>query len=403
MPNPTEDIQSESGPGGNRICVTLHPSFLIHYSPLVYTDFESAAEGTALKKSDLVSKSTWQAIAAGRKVSLQKFFEAADAVALHFAKKHRKAVTYGMLAEPLHVIGEGLRSERAGGQYIADLKSLELIDAPWYCPAEIKPESKPNEHNEGGTSDDTKPTQPERPDVESHIRSNRLSCQLVCVNILPLILLIGLIAAGLLSNSTDGEVTALVNVFVERSDSARLVGLHESGALPICAGDKFNIDVQISPAAYVYVIWIDPGRDITPVFPWDPKIGWGSRPQSENTLSQTLTLPMGTNQRYEAPETKAGVATIVMFATGSPLRLTDDQLSDIFSNLPELPLRDNEESGVVWFENYREVRDPNRVRTFNVVQSGDPFALWQGQLKERLGNQVTYQCSVSFARQGHSR
>lgn len=223
----------------------------------------------------------------------------------------------------------------------------------------------------------------------------------------PIFAVVVLVAIGLsvpqFFATSDTATGGSVNVFVERFASTKLLGLNQLGALPICTGDKFNIDVTVSPAAYVYVVWIDPGHDVTPVFPWDPKIGWGSRSNSEKPLEKPLTLPTGTDRRYEAPETKTGIATIVMFATKSPLSLTDTQLSDIFSGLPELPLPDNEEQGVVWFENYREVRDPDLVRTFKVVESGNPFARWQSQLQEKLGENVIYQTSVSFARLGRDR
>jgi hypothetical protein len=52
---------------------------------------------------------------------------------------------------------------------------------------------------------------------------------------------------------------------------------------------------------------------------------------------------------------------------------------------------------VVWFDNYVEVKEPERRGTFGEVES-DAFARWQGQLKASLGGREFFQTAVSFAR-----
>ena len=62
----------------------------------------------------------------------------------------------------------------------------------------------------------------------------------------------------------------------ERGD--RLLRLNVPGALPLRQADKFRIEGEVDPPAYLYLVWVDPGHDVTPVYPWDPKKGWGTRP-----------------------------------------------------------------------------------------------------------------------------
>src|SRR5262249_8657227 len=117
-------------------------------------------------------------------------------------------------------------------------------------------------------------------------------------------------------SSNDSPVTTpvryrgRVDVLVERHN--RLQRLNEPGALPLRPSDRFRIEGQVDPPAYLYVVWIDPGHDVTPVYPWDAKVGWGSRPAREEP-SGSVSLPANAGNRYTAPDAKSGVATIVLF------------------------------------------------------------------------------------------
>jgi hypothetical protein len=193
-----------------------------------------------------------------------------------------------------------------------------------------------------------------------------------------------------------------VNVLVERADAGgavRLLKLNEPGALPLRKTDKFRVEGRVDPPAYLYVVWVDPGHDVTPVFPWDPKVGWGSRPAKEERIGQ-VSLPPNAGNRYTAPDAKAGVATMVLFARPTPLDVPDEVVRKWFGGLPDLPLPAGGEQAAVWFDDYVEVRDPDRPRTFGEVGADDPFARWQGQLQKVLGGKAAFQTAVSFARTG---
>jgi hypothetical protein len=144
---------------------------------------------------------------------------------------------------------------------------------------------------------------------------------------------------------------------------------------------------------------VDSEHDVTPVYPWDPEKGWGSRPVKEERVGR-VSLPPNARDRYTAPDAKAGVATIVLLAGRDALGVTDEELRKWFEGLPDLPLPAGGEQAAVWFDNYVEVSDPDRLRTFARVGSDDPFAGWQGQLQKVLGDKVVFQTAVSFARSG---
>jgi hypothetical protein len=91
---------------------------------------------------------------------------------------------------------------------------------------------------------------------------------------------------------------------------------------------------------------------------------------------------------------------MVLFACPTPLAESDEVVQQWFKNLPDLPLPAGGEGAAIWFDDYLEVRDPTRLRTFGEVGSDDAFALWQGQLQKILGGKASFQTAVSFARTG---
>jgi hypothetical protein len=198
-----------------------------------------------------------------------------------------------------------------------------------------------------------------------------------------------------------------VDVLVEREDwdgKVRLLRLNEPGALPLRKMDKFRVEGRVEPPAYLYVVWVDPGHDITPVYPWDPTIEdeaqmWQSRPAKEEKVGR-VSLPRNVGKCWTVKNPKEGVATMVLFARPTPLDVPDEEVRRWFEGLPDLPLPAGGEQAVVWFDDYVEVRDPDRPRTFGEVGSDDPFARWQGQLQRVLGDRAAFQTAASFARTG---
>jgi hypothetical protein len=194
-----------------------------------------------------------------------------------------------------------------------------------------------------------------------------------------------------------------VDVLIERKDSDGKVWarrLNEPGALPLRKTDKFRLEGKVDPPAYLYVVWVDPKHDVTPVYPWNPGKGWGTRPEKEEAVN-SLRLPQNpVKPYYTAQDAQPGVATMVLFARPTPLDVPDEVVKKWFEELPELPLPAGGEEAVVWFDDYVEVKDPDRPRTFQEVGADDPFARWQGQLQKVLGGKAAFQTAISFARTG---
>jgi hypothetical protein len=193
-----------------------------------------------------------------------------------------------------------------------------------------------------------------------------------------------------------------VDVLVEREDQdgkVRLLRLNEPGALPLRQTDKFRVEGRAEPPAYLYVVWVDPGHDVTPIYPWDATKGWGSRPAKEEKVGR-VSLPPNAGKRYTAPDAKPGVATMVLFARPTPLDVPDEEVRRWFEGLPDLPLPPSGTKAAVWFDDYVEVRDPDRPRTFGEVGADDAFARWQGQLQKVLGHRASFETAASFARTG---
>ncbi len=121
---------------------------------------------------------------------------------------------------------------------------------------------------------------------------------------------------------------------------------------------------------------------------------------TEATQTGVGRLPPNLGNRYTAPDAKPGVATVVLLATPEPLPYSDEVIQAWFKGLPELKLPPGGEQAAVWFDNFLQVQDPSRQRTFGVVGSDDAFARWQEQLQSVLRDKVHFQSAVSFARVG---
>jgi hypothetical protein len=193
-----------------------------------------------------------------------------------------------------------------------------------------------------------------------------------------------------------------VDILIEREIAPgmkKLVRLDNSLALPLSPKDKFRIEGTIDPPAFLYLFWIDPGGDVTAVYPWNAEEDWGSRP-AEETPTPTVSLPTIVSDRFTAPPANAGVATFVLFARPTRLEATNEEVKRWFAGLPDLPLPPGGERVAVWFDNYQEANDPGRTRTFGKATTDDPFALWQGRLQKAVGDKASFQTAVSFARGG---
>jgi hypothetical protein len=174
----------------------------------------------------------------------------------------------------------------------------------------------------------------------------------------------------------------------------RWVPLLNPAALPIKTGDHFKVSVQVDSPAYLYVFWIEPDGEATPLYSWNPA-RWGGRPVTEKPVAH-LSLPDGGDFTPDPKRPLVGVTTIVAFASPEPLRLSDAEFQKWFEGLPRIERAKNDTRAVVWFDNYAPPRE-DRARAPKVIGSIDPYERWQLELKKRVGGAAPFQTSLSFA------
>jgi hypothetical protein len=179
----------------------------------------------------------------------------------------------------------------------------------------------------------------------------------------------------------------------------RRLRLTEPGALPLHPGDQFRIEVQVQPAGYVYLFWIDTEGGVVPVFPWEAG-KWGARNAPEEPTDR-LELPERTNGGYTIVGDQEGMETLVMVVRSEPLPIEEAALRRSLSNLPaQRPVQNP--LAAVWFENGQVVEnDPKRVRaSFEVRDVNDPVLRLQDLLRRKLQALGPFTSAVSFARLG---
>ena len=163
-------------------------------------------------------------------------------------------------------------------------------------------------------------------------------------------------------------------------------------ALPLKVGDHFVVNVQIEPAAYLYVFWVDPDGETAPIYPWTK--GWGSRPPIEKPMLE-VRLPEESDFEPDPKKPLNGVITIVAFACPEKLLLPDNAIQEWFAKLPIITREKSDTRPVVWFDDYIRPRGGSRLpQTTGLI---DPYERWQRELKKRVGNAAAFQTSISFA------
>jgi hypothetical protein len=140
---------------------------------------------------------------------------------------------------------------------------------------------------------------------------------------------------------------------------------------------------------------------VTPVYPWNPKGGWGTRPAQEQPRT-ALELPATATSGYTiSGDQPAGMETLILVARAGRLARTDEQVQSWFAGLSaQRPFQDAKSA--VWFENGRVVtRDVGRRRShFEETVIADPVLRVQAVLKDRIGPHADSTAAVSFARLG---
>jgi hypothetical protein len=175
------------------------------------------------------------------------------------------------------------------------------------------------------------------------------------------------------------------------------LGLRDEDTLPLTPRDKVSVEVQLNRPAYLYVVWIDPSGQVSPVYPWRPG-RWEERPGEEEAVAR-IRRPAAEDRYWSMKKGRPGMETLLLLAREEPWP-ADVDLPGLLNGLPEQTLQNA--AAAVWFENWRVVKDePKRSPNFfDEQRPGDPVLQTQRLLQERLGKYGAYSRAVSFANRG---
>jgi hypothetical protein len=188
-------------------------------------------------------------------------------------------------------------------------------------------------------------------------------------------------------------------VWTKAGGAPRRMRLSDDGALPLHVGDQVRIEAKVTPPAYLYLFWIDTEGKVAPVYPWDPKKGWGSRPPQE-LLRDRLVLPENETKGYAINGDLEGMESLLLLARPTPLAADDAVIASWFAGIkPQRPVQNP--LSAVWFENGKVVQDDARRKRqwFEETEIDDPVLRLQELLRGRLQEHAAFTTAVSFAKQ----
>jgi hypothetical protein len=191
-----------------------------------------------------------------------------------------------------------------------------------------------------------------------------------------------------------------VRVWSPAHPERRHLRLNQPGALPLRAGDQVRVEAEVRPAAYLYVVVIDPAGQAQPLYPWKPG-QWDSWPADEKPR-ETLSLPeAAADEGWRVKPGPAGMETVLLLARPTPLTAAEGaELKAAVTGLG--PQAAQGPRSVVWFENGQEVKkdDGERSWEFNGSKIDDPVLRTQALLRGRLRLLFAYTRAVSYANAG---
>jgi hypothetical protein len=115
------------------------------------------------------------------------------------------------------------------------------------------------------------------------------------------------------------------------------------GALPVRNGEDIHLKARLNRPAHAYLLWVSSQGKVQPLYPWDPKRGFGGPPAAEPPR-QEVHSPPELNRGWRM-RGKSGLETALLLARATPLEV---DLKPLAGRLPEAPLRDPRE--VAWLE-----------------------------------------------------
>jgi transcriptional regulator with XRE-family HTH domain len=209
------------------------------------------------------------------------------------------------------------------------------------------------------------------------------------------------LAAG---TAADLAVHVEVRVWGGAGEKRRGLSLGQPGALPVRAGDKVRIEVEVSPRSYLYVVWVTSDGVGQPLYPWTPG-DWNSRTAAERVNWLSLPVPEAKGHYGGWPiDTPAGVETLVVLARADK-PLSEDFLSELageFNDFPRGAAAPDPGRGVLFSLRRKDGgRADGRRLKFPAEPVHDPIYAIQSLLRDRLADRFDLVHAVSLANAGN--
>jgi hypothetical protein len=201
-----------------------------------------------------------------------------------------------------------------------------------------------------------------------------------------------------------GGLAPLLAMRVERPNPARRgLYLHQLDAMPLRVCDQIQVEAELNPRMFAYVVWINSAGKALPIYPWR-NFQWDQRPAEEQPVGR-LKLPEGAAEDgWEMDEGAPGMETLVLLVRSSKLSPKEETaLRTALAEIGPQPLQDGKTDAAVWFENGEVVTaEAGRApKSFDATRIADPVLRTQGVLRDKLGPlNFDYTRAVSFAFQG---
>jgi hypothetical protein len=201
------------------------------------------------------------------------------------------------------------------------------------------------------------------------------------------------------STALKGSIDVVV--FDPDDPQRQNVRLNAPGVLPLKPGDRFAVEAEMKPPAYLYILWIDADGSVDPVYPWKPG-HWEERPTEEKPVGR-LRVPEAADRPFGGTfgikESVQGMETLVLLARETPLPPGVDLKAELGDVRPQTlrTLR-----STAWFENGAVVKnEPGRSAVnWDDEKINDPVWATQEQIRAKLGRLFPYTRAVSFAVRG---
>ncbi|HLW65849.1 MAG TPA: DUF4145 domain-containing protein [Gemmataceae bacterium] len=213
-------------------------------------------------------------------------------------------------------------------------------------------------------------------------------------------------------NEGERPLKGSIDILVWEKGNPERMGkrLHQSGVLPLQGpksktnkGDGLRIEAELNRPAYMYIVWLDAGGSVSPVYPWQDH-RWDKLP-TEQKKRDRLSWPENTSGLpVHMDPGPSGVESLILLAREEPWP-QDRNMAALFTGLPKPAkvrmVRGGEIPKVaVWFENGELVRDePDRgaINAKRIMDPGDPTLYLQNLLKEKLKPEFPYSRAVCFS------